>query len=656
MSINKEELTRAFQDFYDHLLKDPYLSTFFPSFKKVKGLVEKQVETLDYIQKLLEEGKQEEVHKIGLEIAQRHFALKIHEQFLFKMIGFLKNRLLAEREINRRSVLLMLEEVRKTTGIVYAKNLIQDFLDTVKLESKQQRIIFNSLKDLKDFIEGTKSQEAVVKDHTQCELGEYTESLEFLIKTYKLPEERIKFEVEHKEYHQLQNYVVSFLSRGEYEKALILLRNLFLSGLHLASMLKEFDLNWELNSEDIFFSFLSDEFHNDVVLHIIVENIKDKELRSQIVSKLYTELLNEFKNDKEVFTFKHEDKIYVCMGVREATELDRFTRKFGEVIERISKKLSELYVAIIERPIFLIALVDFSSIKDIKPDMVKELFQVMDEKLYELSEGNKEVIFLHNFRTEIEELVSEAKEKVKFRKFVCDAVSSGKVELFAQDIVDLESKDTLGIELLARLKYKNKYITASQFINIIELENLTLEFDSIVMKKLITLADKVSKKSKNVFINVYPSSLQSERFYSLIKEAINELSKRSVNLVIEITEHSLLLNKNLLKELDKHRFFVAFDDFGIGYTNFERVATLASVDRAKYLKLDGSLVKEMLSSKIHYSIVKSVSTFAKESGLELVYEFVENEKIRNTLRELAKEIGIKAYGQGWYFGKPKALS
>jgi EAL domain-containing protein (putative c-di-GMP-specific phosphodiesterase class I) len=88
---------------------------------------------------------------------------------------------------------------------------------------------------------------------------------------------------------------------------------------------------------------------------------------------------------------------------------------------------------------------------------------------------------------------------------------------------------------------------------------------------------------------------------------------------------------------------IAIDDFGSGYSNFAHILNL-DVD---YIKIDGSLIKNIDKDKNSFKIVKLLVQFAKESNIKTVAEFIENEKILN----IVKDLGVD-YGQGYYLGKP----
>ena len=102
----------------------------------------------------------------------------------------------------------------------------------------------------------------------------------------------------------------------------------------------------------------------------------------------------------------------------------------------------------------------------------------------------------------------------------------------------------------------------------------------------------------------------------------------------------------IIDQVKKYGVKIAIDDFGSGYSNFERLLEY----QPDILKIDGSLVKNIVDDAYSLSIVKTIVSFAKEQNLQIVAEYVENEKIYNILNSL----GID-FSQGYYFAQPKPL-
>jgi PAS domain S-box-containing protein len=91
---------------------------------------------------------------------------------------------------------------------------------------------------------------------------------------------------------------------------------------------------------------------------------------------------------------------------------------------------------------------------------------------------------------------------------------------------------------------------------------------------------------------------------------------------------------------------IAIDDFGAGYSNFERLLDF----QPDILKIDGSLIKNIVEDSFSQHVVEAIVLFAKKENIQTVAEFVSDEKILKKVIEL----GID-YSQGFYIGKPAKL-
>ncbi|NPA60393.1 MAG: EAL domain-containing protein, partial [Epsilonproteobacteria bacterium] len=90
---------------------------------------------------------------------------------------------------------------------------------------------------------------------------------------------------------------------------------------------------------------------------------------------------------------------------------------------------------------------------------------------------------------------------------------------------------------------------------------------------------------------------------------------------------------------------IAIDDFGTGYSNFEYLMRL----EPDFIKIDGSIIKEILVDKKSEIITSVIVDFAKKMNIQVIAEYVETEAIYIK----TKELGVNK-SQGYYFSEPKA--
>jgi EAL domain-containing protein (putative c-di-GMP-specific phosphodiesterase class I) len=69
--------------------------------------------------------------------------------------------------------------------------------------------------------------------------------------------------------------------------------------------------------------------------------------------------------------------------------------------------------------------------------------------------------------------------------------------------------------------------------------------------------------------------------------------------------------------------------------------------RPNYIKIDGSLIKNIYNDKNSYEMVKSIIDFSKALNIKVIAEFVHSKDVYNTLFDL----GVDEF-QGFYLGEP----
>lgn len=129
-----------------------------------------------------------------------------------------------------------------------------------------------------------------------------------------------------------------------------------------------------------------------------------------------------------------------------------------------------------------------------------------------------------------------------------------------------------------------------------------------------------------------------------------ENSSAANRVVFEIVESEGIESfeevEDFIKVLKFYGCKIAIDDFGTGYSNFSYLCKL-NVD---YLKLDGSLIKDINEDIDHHLTVESILFFARKKKIKTIAEYVENEDIFTTLCNFKID-----FSQGYLFSKPTSL-
>ncbi|MBO8143528.1 MAG: EAL domain-containing protein [Thermodesulfobacterium sp.] len=250
------------------------------------------------------------------------------------------------------------------------------------------------------------------------------------------------------------------------------------------------------------------------------------------------------------------------------------------------------------------------------------------------------------------EFIKESKEIVRIKKLLEKAISEKKVLPYVQPIFDSEKRKIAGFEVLLRIVDENgKVIKAGEIIEIANEKGYIDKLEEIVLEKINN--EKILKLFRNRYLFINKTLRGAKKINILIEEVeiLKEMvEKYEVYPVIEITEYSFIEHIELLPPLTqaikKEKIYLAIDDFGVGYASFSYLLN-AETD---FLKIDGSIVKEILKSKKHVSLIKAINFMAKELGIKTVAEFVEEEKLADLLYILGMD-----YLQGFYLAKPMPL-
>ena len=137
-----------------------------------------------------------------------------------------------------------------------------------------------------------------------------------------------------------------------------------------------------------------------------------------------------------------------------------------------------------------------------------------------------------------------------------------------------------------------------------------------------------------------------EYFYHYVEEC-NQCHRIVIELLEDETAKDFKLIKEFIIKVKKKGIQIAIDDFGAGYSNFERLLEF----QPDILKIDGSLIKNIDTDTYSRNIVETIQEFANKENIKTVAEFVHSKEIF----DIVNEIGID-YTQGFYIGEPKLIS
>lgn len=148
-----------------------------------------------------------------------------------------------------------------------------------------------------------------------------------------------------------------------------------------------------------------------------------------------------------------------------------------------------------------------------------------------------------------------------------------------------------------------------------------------------------------ISINISPLQLKNEKIFRILEKRITEYALNPDRIEIELTENIAINTTDLayLSRLKKLGCRLAIDDFGMGHTSLQYLRTYDF----NIVKLDGSLVRDILTDKNSADIAKSIIALATNLNMDVVAEVVETQEQCETLCAF----GCRIF-QGYHFSKP----
>ena len=255
------------------------------------------------------------------------------------------------------------------------------------------------------------------------------------------------------------------------------------------------------------------------------------------------------------------------------------------------------------------------------------------------------LIVANNF---VKEAQAQREKNMQTLVMIQKALDNNHIISYYQPIIDNHTQKIIKYESLVRLIDESGKVLSPFFF--LDIAKKGRYYTYITKRVLQTSFDALRTLQEGISINLSALDIENSELNRYIIDLLEENKEYAKRITFELLEDESVKNFDVIKEfITKVKAYgveIAIDDFGSGYSNYERLLEY----QPDILKIDGSLIKNIQRDDYSFSIVKSIVGFAREQGFATVAEFVENEEIFRVL----KELGID-YSQGYYFSPPKPL-
>ncbi|MGB6328981.1 MAG: EAL domain-containing protein [Halarcobacter sp.] len=241
-------------------------------------------------------------------------------------------------------------------------------------------------------------------------------------------------------------------------------------------------------------------------------------------------------------------------------------------------------------------------------------------------------------------IYKDLKKNIELTKEIKQALKTDNILMYAQEIIDNKTKE-VKYEVLMRMRNsKGKIISPFVFLE----HAKRARFYPQMTNKIIEKSCEYFKNKDIVFsINLMIDDIKNEKTINYLFNKLIE-TKTANKVILEIVESEGIEKfeevGDFIRKAKLIGCKVAIDDFGTGYSNFEYIINL-NVD---FLKIDGSLIKDIHVNENIKLTVSTIVNFAKVLGIQTVAEFVHCQEVQ----DIVESLGID-FSQGYLFHKPE---
>lgn len=336
--------------------------------------------------------------------------------------------------------------------------------------------------------------------------------------------------------------------------------------------------------------------------------------------------------------FGGDEFAILITGMADATDAVR-------VAQRIQDELSEPFV-LDKNSAFATASIGIA-LSSSGYDRPEDILRDADIAMYRAKENGKAryEMFDHGMH-------ARAVSRLQLESDLRQAIENKEFCVYYQPIVSLETGRLAGFEALVRWNHPRRgLVSPADFIPVAEETGLIVPIGQWVLNEACAHVrqwqlDSPSHRALSLSVNLSARQVAQPDLLDRIKEALATSKLNPHCLKLEITESVVMENAEaavlMFKQLRSLGVQLSIDDFGTGYSSLSYLHRFP----LNYLKIDRSFVMRLTTDNDN-AIVRTISTLARNLGMEVIAEGIETEEQHQQLKMLGCE-----YGQGYLFSRP----
>lgn len=258
-----------------------------------------------------------------------------------------------------------------------------------------------------------------------------------------------------------------------------------------------------------------------------------------------------------------------------------------------------------------------------------------------------------------ETMLASSRQKMEVRGLLGQALANGELELHYQPLIDIGTGRVAAMEALLRWQSPQLgAVSPLAFLPVAEQSGAILKIGEWVLRTAcaqLAAWRNAGRRDLGVCVNISARQLTAPQFVDTVLRALGDAGLPASALELELTESAALADDErgpeVLARLARAGIRLAIDDFGSGYSSFQRIKSLP----IHALKIDRSLVHNVASDPRDAAIFTTIVCMAHALGLTVVAEGVETEAQLEALRTVEWDRDPRPRCdrvQGYVFSRP----
>ncbi|KHL25883.1 diguanylate cyclase [Croceibacterium mercuriale] len=233
---------------------------------------------------------------------------------------------------------------------------------------------------------------------------------------------------------------------------------------------------------------------------------------------------------------------------------------------------------------------------------------------------------------------------------VDEALREDRMEVHYQPVVNLDTREIIGMEALCRLRSGDRVLAAGEFFDALSDARIASEITTRMLGQVAADVRYWLDRGipfQHVGINVSSADFYGGKLDRQVSAAFARHGVPLTHVILEVTESVYMGEREsdvrlALAALRAAGLRIALDDFGTGYASLTHLLTVP-VD---VLKIDKSFIAQLSRGAPSEAIVEAILTISRKLGMRVVAEGIEREDQVEQLRSYGCTLG-----QGFLFSE-----